>query len=155
MEHGQEGASKPYGSRHATSSSRDTPIASRLLDARQSEARLVMGASASGTALGHGIMGPGYGQGQMGPGMMGFSQGGLNQLFDEEQRSTARELMQENRPTQVERMNKMMEMREKMFSLMQQQRPDPDEVQTLNTRLAELQGEMISDQLREAMPYRR
>jgi len=118
------------------------------------------------------MMGPGYGQGQMGPGY-GQGQGGLNQLFDEEQRSAARELMQEHRPTRVERMNKMMELREEMFSLMQQERPNPDEVQTLNTRMAELQGEMMADQLRlhnqlqdlltdeqrqqlrEAMPYRR
>ncbi|TDR52732.1 heavy-metal resistance protein [Halomonas ventosae] len=80
--------------------------------------------------------------------MMGFGPGGLHQLFDEEQRKAAQELMQEHRPAQVERMNRMMELREEMFTQMQQERPDPEKVQALHTRMAELQGEMMADQLR-------
>jgi len=106
--------------------------------------------------MGPGMMGPGFGQGygHMGPGMMrpGFGQGygymGLQQLFDEEQRNAARELMQEHRPAQFERMNRIMELREEMFSLMQQERPDPDEVKALHARMADVHGEMMAEQLR-------
>ncbi|TDN97843.1 MULTISPECIES: periplasmic heavy metal sensor [Halomonas] len=139
---------------------------------------MALAAGASGTALAQGMMGPGYGQnhghgyGQMGPGMMGpgygqsygqgqgygpmgpgmmgpgYGQGGFFQLFDAQQRSAARELMQEHQRSQLKRANKMMELREQMFSLMQQARPDPDEVKTLNAQMSELQGEMIAERVR-------
>jgi len=85
-------------------------------------------------------MRPGFGQ--------GYGYMGLQQLFDEEQRNAARELMQEHRPAQFERMNRIMELREEMFSLMQQERPDPDEVKALHARMADVHGEMMAEQLR-------
>ncbi|MBB3189272.1 Spy/CpxP family protein refolding chaperone [Halomonas cerina] len=109
--------------------------------------------------MGPGMMGPGYGQmgpgmmgpgyGQMGPGAMGGGAGsGLWQLLDDEQRSTMQELRQQYHAVQQGRMEEVHKLREELTQLMQQERPDPKEVQRIHTRLAELQGTMMADRVR-------
>ncbi|MBD3895837.1 periplasmic heavy metal sensor [Halomonas sp. ML-15] len=125
----------------------------------------MMGDSQGG--MGPGMMGGN--QGGMGSGMMGGSQGGMGSdmmgggmmpcpmmgegmgmmsMLDPEQRSEMRELMQEHRPAQFERMGQMMNLREDLMAEMQQERPDPESVQERHARMAELHGEMMADMVR-------
>jgi periplasmic protein CpxP/Spy len=124
---------------------------------------------------GQGGMGPGMmmggGQGGMGPGrMMGGGQGGMGPgmmmgggmmpcpmmgggkgmmpMLDAEQRSEMRELMQEHRPAQFERMGRMMNLRDDLMAEMHGERPDPDEVQALHAQMAEIHGEMMAEMVR-------
>ncbi|TLF52372.1 periplasmic heavy metal sensor [Halomonas urmiana] len=97
---------------------------------------------------GQGGMGPGmmgYGQGGMGPGMMGY---GLMQGLEPEQRREMRELMQQHRPAQFERMGQMMDLRMALMEEMHAEAPDPDEVKALHDQMAELQGAMMADRVR-------
>ncbi|MEQ6918202.1 Spy/CpxP family protein refolding chaperone [Halomonas aquatica] len=94
------------------------------------------------------MMGPGYGHmGQMGPGMIGYGSGGITPLLDEAQREKMRELMEAHWPGQIERMNQMRELQAQMIALMQQERPDADELSSMNARMAELHGKMMLERL--------
>ncbi|MFO8045587.1 MAG: Spy/CpxP family protein refolding chaperone [Halomonas sp.] len=142
---------------------------------------------------GQGGMGPGMmggGQGGMGPGMMGGMMGGgmmggmmpcpmmgegmgMMSMLDPDQRSQMREMMQEHRPAQFERKGRLMNLRDDLMAEMHGERPDPEQVQALHGRMAELHGEMMAEmvrmrnamhdllsdeqrqQLREAMPHSR
>ncbi|WP_346796800.1 Spy/CpxP family protein refolding chaperone [Halomonas sp. Bachu 37] len=101
-----------------------------------------------------GGMGPGMMKGMMGGEMMpcpmmgGSGMGMMQEMLDPEQREQLRELMQEHRPAQLERLGRMMNQREDLMAEMQSDRPDPDEVKTLHGRLAELRGEMLVEHVR-------
>jgi len=126
-----------------------------------------LGIAASGAATAQGGMGPGmmgYGQGGMGPGMMGYGQGGMGhgmmgfgqggmspgmmQHLEPEQRRQMRELMQQHRSTQFERMGQMMDLRQEMMEVMHAERPDPEQVQALHGQMGELRGEMMAEMVR-------
>ncbi len=129
----------------------------------------MMGGGQSG--MGHGMMGGmmsgggkggmgggmGGGQGGMGPGMMGggmmpcpmMGEGmGMMQELDPDQRSQMRELMQEHRPAQFERKGRLMNLRDDLMAEMHGERPDPEEVQAMHGRMAELHGEMMAEMVR-------
>ncbi|WP_290793865.1 Spy/CpxP family protein refolding chaperone [Halomonas sp.] len=109
---------------------------------------------------GQGGMGPGMmggGQGGMGPGMMGggmmpcpmMGEGmGMMQELDPDQRSQMRELMQEHRPAQFERKGRLMNLRDDLMAEMHGERPDPEAVQAMHGRMAELHGEMMAEMVR-------
>lgn len=136
---------------------------------------LAIGVSGSGIALaqgmpdsrpgqGSGMMGGmmgGGGMGGMGPGMMGGMMGGgmmpcpmmgegmgMMSMLDPDQRSQMRELMQEHRPAQFERKGRLMNLRDDLMAEMQGESPDPEAVQELHGRLAELHGEMMAEMVR-------
>ncbi|MDI5986203.1 Spy/CpxP family protein refolding chaperone [Halomonas sp. M4R5S39] len=137
-----------------------------------------MGPGMMGGGMGPGMMSGGMGPGMMGGGMMpcpmmgGPGMGMMQQLLTPEQHDEMRELMQQHRPTQLEHMGQMLDLHDELVSQMQQARPDPEAVQELHGRMAELQGEMLAEQVRqrnamhdlltdeqrqqlqEAMPYR-
>ncbi|WP_163560691.1 Spy/CpxP family protein refolding chaperone, partial [Halomonas sp. NO4] len=103
--------------------------------------------------MGQGGMGPGMMKGMMGSGMMpcpmmGGSGMGMQQLLEPEQRSEMRELIQGHRQEQLEGMGQMMNLRDDLMALMQEARPDPDEIQALHGQMAELHGEMLADRVR-------
>ncbi|MDX1465521.1 MAG: Spy/CpxP family protein refolding chaperone [Halomonas sp.] len=96
--------------------------------------------------MGPGMMGHGH-QGGMGPGMMGY--GPMQGLeLEPEQRREMRELMQQHRPAQFDRMGQMMDLRMALMEELHAEAPDPDEVQSLQRQLAELQGEMMAERVR-------
>ena len=101
---------------------------------------------------GQGGMGPGMMQGMMGGDMMPcpmMSAGmGMMSMLDDEQRSEMRELMQEHRPAQFERMGQLMNLRDDLMAEMHGERPDPDEVQSLHGQMAEMHGEMMAEMVR-------
>ncbi|MFW3613798.1 Spy/CpxP family protein refolding chaperone [Billgrantia antri] len=115
-----------------------------------------MGPGMMSGGMGPGMMGGGMGPGMMGDGMGGMmpcpmmSGGGKNMLsvLDQEQRSEYRELMQEHRPAQFERMGQLMNLRDDMMTALHTERPDPEEVQTLHGRMAKLHGEMMAEMVR-------
>lgn len=136
---------------------------------------LALAASGTGIAFAQGMMGDQAGQGRsmmggmmsggqggMGPGMMGEMMGGgmmpcsmmggagmdMMSMLDDDQRSEMRELMQEHRPAQFERMGRMMNLRDDLMTEMHGDRPDPDEVQALHGQMAELHGEMMAEMVR-------
>ena len=101
------------------------------------------------------------GQGGMGPGMMGGMMGGgmmpcpmmgegmgMMSMLDPDQRSQMRELMQEHRPAQFERKGRLMNLRDDLMAEIHGERPDPEAVQELHGRMAELQGEMMAEMVR-------
>ncbi|MDT8879250.1 Spy/CpxP family protein refolding chaperone [Halomonas saccharevitans] len=96
--------------------------------------------------MGPGMMGYGQ-QGGMGPGMMGY---GMMQVLELEpdQRREMRELMQQHRPAQFDRMGQMMDLRMALMEEMHAEAPDPDEVKSLHDQMAELQGAMMADRVR-------
>ena len=109
--------------------------------------------------MGPGMMGGmmgGGGQGGMGPGMMGgmmpcpmMAEGmGMMQRLDPEQRSEMRELMQQHRPAQFDRMGKMMDLRLELMEAMHAESPDPERVKALHGQMGELQGEMMAEMVR-------
>ena len=128
------------------------------------------GSGMTGGSGGQGGMGPdmmggmmGGGQGDMGPGMMGEMMGGgmmtcpmmggagmgmMREVLDPEQHDEMRALMQEHRPAQFERMGRLMNLREDLMAEMRGERPDPEEVQALHGRMAELHGEMMAERVR-------
>ncbi|PJX12883.1 hypothetical protein CWI66_15285 [Halomonas sp. 141] len=129
---------------------------------------LALAASGTGIAFAQGMMGDQAGQGRsmmeggMGSGMMGEMMGGgmmpcpmmggagmdMMLMLDDDQRSEMRELMQEHRPAQFERMGRMMNLRDDLMAEMHGDRPDPDEVQALHGQMAELHGEMMAEMVR-------
>ncbi|MCC5903414.1 MAG: Spy/CpxP family protein refolding chaperone [Halomonas sp.] len=80
--------------------------------------------------------------------MMGGARMGMVSMLDDNQRSGMRELMQEHRPAQFERMGKMMNLRDDLMAEMHGDRPAPDKVQTLHGQMAELHGEMMAEMVR-------
>ncbi|WP_168016788.1 Spy/CpxP family protein refolding chaperone [Halomonas salinarum] len=131
---------------------------------------LALGASGTGVALAQGMSEsqPGQGsdmmrghngQGGMGPSMMGGGEmpcpmmggtgmGMMQEMLDPEQRDEMRELMQEHRPTQFERMGRLMNLRDDLMAEMHGERPDPEQVKALHSKLAELHGEMMAEMVR-------
>ncbi len=111
----------------------------------------MMGGMMSG---GQGGMGPGMMKGMMGGGMMtcpmmgGAGMGMMREVLDPEQHDEMRALMQEHRPAQFERMGRLMNLREDLMAEMRGERPDPEEVQALHGRMAELHGEMMAERVR-------
>lgn len=121
-------------------------------------------------AQGHGSMvngqgGMGFdimmeGQGGMGPGMMRGNQSGMmpcsimsgmgmmSGMLDEQQMSTMREMRQENRSAQLDRMGEMMNLHDDMMQLMQAERPDPEKIKELHGKMATLHGDMLTDRVR-------
>jgi hypothetical protein len=103
---------------------------------------------------GQGGMGPGMMKGMMGGGMMlcpmmgGAGMGMMQEMLDPQQRDEMRDLMQEHRPAQFERMGRLMNLRDDLMEEMQGERPVPEEVQTLHARMAELHGEMMAEMVR-------
>ncbi|MYL22644.1 hypothetical protein GLV89_02390 [Halomonas alkaliantarctica] len=123
-----------------------------------SSAAVAQGMHQGGMMGGQGGMGAGMmmgGQGGMGFGMMPDAMmGGMGTMFgmsgmlDEQQRSTMREMRQEHRAVQLERMGEMMNLRDDMMQLMQAERPDPEEVKALHGQMASLHGDMLADNVR-------
>ncbi len=111
----------------------------------------MMGGMMSG---GQGGMGPGMMKGMMGGGMMpcpmmgGAGMGMMEEMLEPEQRDEIRELMQEHRPAQFERMGRLMNLRDDLMVEMHDERPDPEEVKTLHGQMAELHGEMMAEMVR-------
>ena len=79
--------------------------------------------------------------------MMGY---GMMQGLELEpdQRREMRELMQQHRPAQFDRMGQMMDLRMALMEEMHAEAPDPDEVKSLHDQMAELQGAMMADRVR-------
>jgi len=103
---------------------------------------------------GQGGMGPGMMKGMMGGGTMpcpmmgGAGMGMMQEMLEPEQRDEIRDLMQEHRPVQFERMGRLMNLRDDLMAEMHGQRPDPEEIKTLHGQLAELHGEMMAEMVR-------
>ncbi|WP_306169367.1 Spy/CpxP family protein refolding chaperone [Halomonas sp. MMSF_3323] len=99
-------------------------------------------------------MGPGMMGGMMGGGMMpcsmmgGAGMGMMQEMLEPEQRDEMRELMQEHRPTQFERMGRLMNLRDDLMAEMHGERPDAEEVKALHGQMAELHGEMMAEMVR-------
>lgn len=123
----------------------------------------MMGGGQGGMAPGmmNGMMGGG--QGGIGSGMMSVIMGGgmmpcpmmgaagmgmMQEMLDPEQRSEMCAVMQEHRPAQFERMGRLMNLRDDLMAEMRGERPDPEEVQALHGRMAELHGEMMAEKVR-------
>jgi len=105
--------------------------------------------------MGPGMMG--YGHHGMGPGMMGYDHYGMGpgmmgpgmmQQLDPEQRRQMRELMEQHRPAQFERMEKLANLRQKLMVTMSTDSPDPEQIQDLHGQMGELQGEMMAEMAR-------
>ncbi|MEQ7869325.1 Spy/CpxP family protein refolding chaperone [Chromohalobacter salexigens] len=116
-----------------------------------------------GMMSGQGGMGFGMmmgGQGGMGSGMMMGGQSGMmpcsimsgmgamSGILDEQQMSTMREMRQENRSAQLDRMEEMMNLHDDMMQLMQAERPDPEKIKELHGKMATLHGDMLVDRVR-------
>ncbi len=82
------------------------------------------------------------------PMMGGAGMGMMREVLDPEQHDEMRALMQEHRPAQFERMGRLMNLREDLMAEMRGERPDPEEVQALHGRMAELHGEMMAERVR-------
>ncbi|MEL7968180.1 Spy/CpxP family protein refolding chaperone [Vreelandella neptunia] len=133
-------------------------LAQDMSDSQPSQESGMMQGSQSGMGAGMmdemmGGMGPGMMKGMMGGGtmpcpMMGAGMGMMQEMLDPGQREQLRELMQDHRPAQLERLGRMMNQRDDLMAEMQSDRPDPDEVKTLHGQLAELRGEMLAEHVR-------
>lgn len=112
------------------------------------------GGMGPGMGTGQGGMGPGMMKGMMGGGMMpcpmmgGAGMGMMQEMLEPEQRDEMRAVMQEHRPAQFERMGRLMNLRDDLMAEMRGERPDPEEVQALHGRMAELHGEMMAERVR-------
>ncbi|PAU75011.1 Spy/CpxP family protein refolding chaperone [Halomonas salipaludis] len=115
------------------------------------------GQGGMGPGMMSGMMGGGQGgmmKGMMGGGMMpcpmtdGAGIGMMQEMLEPEQRDEMRALMQEHRPAQFERMGRLMNLRDDLMAEMRGERPDPEEVQALHGRMAELHGEMMAERVR-------
>jgi periplasmic protein CpxP/Spy len=82
------------------------------------------------------------------PMMGGAGMGMMQEMLEPEQRAEMRELMQEHRPAQFERMGRLMNLRDDLMAEMHGERPDPEAVQELHGRMAELHGEMMAEMVR-------
>ncbi|XKH59654.1 Spy/CpxP family protein refolding chaperone [Halomonas sediminis] len=122
----------------------------------------MMGGGQGGQGMQQGMMGGGQG---MGPGMMGgimdmpcpmmggmdgMDSAGMGMMLqaDPEQREQLRALKEEYRPAQFARMGRLMNLRDEMMAAMHQSRPDPEEVEKIHSRMAELRGEMLAEHIR-------
>ena len=133
-------------------------LAQGMPDAQPGQGGGMMGGGQGG--MGSGMMGGGQGgmgSGMMGGGMMGggmmpcpmMGEGmGMMQELDPDQRSQMRELMQEHRPAQFERKGRLMNLRDDLMAEMHGERPDPEAVQAMHGRMAELHGEMMAEMVR-------
>jgi periplasmic protein CpxP/Spy len=65
-----------------------------------------------------------------------------------EQRAQVRELRQSHRRQHFERMARAINLRDDLQALMQEETPDPNAVQRLHARMAEIHGEMLADNVR-------
>lgn len=65
-----------------------------------------------------------------------------------EQREQARELRQTHREEHFQRMARMVNLREDMHALMQNDTPDPDAAQELHGRMAAVHGEILAENIR-------
>ena len=140
-------------------------LAQGMPDSQPGQGSSMMSGSGGQGGMGPGMMGGmmGGGQGGMGPGMMkgmmgggtmpcpmmgGAGMGMMQEMLEPEQRDEIRDLMQEHRPVQFERMGRLMNLRDDLMAEMHGQRPDPEEIKTLHGQLAELHGEMMAEMVR-------
>ena len=73
---------------------------------------------------------------------------GIGGMLDEQQMSTMREMRQEHRAAQLERMGELMNLRDDMMQTMQTERPEPEEIKALHAQMANLHGDMMADNVR-------
>ena len=76
------------------------------------------------------------------------SMSGIGGMLDEQQMSTMREMRQEHRAAQLERMGELMNLRDDMMQIMQTERPEQWKVKTLHAQMASLHGDMMADNVR-------
>lgn len=85
-------------------------------------------------------------------GRMGSMHGGMGTMkgieLNEEQKAQLRELRSQFRQEHFSRMAQMMDLRDEMHALMTSERPDPEEVQELHGRIADLHGESLAGRVR-------
>lgn len=104
------------------------------------------GMGMKGREGGMGMMGHGQG---MGPGKQLMQEmHAMREMLSAEQPDELRELMQEHRPAQFERMGQAKALREELMAELQQERPDPDAVHEIHGRMAEIHGEMMVERVR-------
>ncbi|MFU8814872.1 MAG: Spy/CpxP family protein refolding chaperone [Pseudomonadales bacterium] len=88
-------------------------------------------------------------EGMMGPMGMGLEGSELEGVeLTPQQRNQARELRQTHRQRHYERMARAMNLRDDLHAQMREEMPDPDTVQRLHARMAEVHGEMLADNVR-------
>tara|TARA_B100000929_G_C15351049_1_gene367569 strand:+ start:281 stop:646 length:366 start_codon:yes stop_codon:yes gene_type:complete len=88
------------------------------------------------------------GQSGMMPCSIMSGMGAMSGILDEQQMSTMREMRQENRSAQLDRMEEMMNLHDDMMQLMQAERPDPEKIKELHGKMATLHGDMLVDRVR-------
>ena len=88
------------------------------------------------------------GQSGMMPCPMMGGMGSMGGMLDEQQMSTMREMRQEHRAAQLERMGELMNLRDDMMQTMQTERPEPEEIKALHAQMANLHGDMMADNVR-------
>ncbi|MCE8016002.1 hypothetical protein HOP62_07925 [Halomonas sp. MCCC 1A17488] len=113
----------------------------------------MMGGGMMGGGMMSGMMGGGMMSGMMGGGrmpcpMMGGGSKGALPMLDQAQRSELRELIHEHRPAQLQRLGQLMNLRDDMAVALQAERPELETLQALHARMAELQGEMLTERVR-------
>ncbi|WP_111412638.1 periplasmic heavy metal sensor [Billgrantia lactosivorans] len=101
-----------------------------------------------GDMMGGGMMGGGMMSGGMMPCPMMDGGKSVMQKLEPEQRSELRELIHEHRPAQLQRLGQLMNLRDDMAVALQAERPELETIQTLHARMAELQGEMLTESVR-------
>lgn len=69
-------------------------------------------------------------------------------MLDGDQHNQMRELMHEHRPAQFERLGHLMNIRDDLMAEMRNERPDPEQVQSLHAQMAEIHGTMMADMVR-------
>lgn len=107
----------------------------------------MMGGGQQGMMQGGGSMGMMDGM-MMGGGMQDMRQAMHHLDLTEEQQSELKQLRQDHRVAQFERMAQMMNQREDMHALMMSGQPDPEQVKERHGQMAEIHGEMLADQVR-------
>lgn len=73
---------------------------------------------------------------------------GMIPMLDGDQYNQMRELMHEHRPAQFERLGRLMNIRDDLMAEMRNERPDPEQVQSLHAQMAEIHGTMMADMVR-------
>lgn len=122
------------------------------LQGLQGHGSMMNGQSGMGFGMtGMGGMGPGMmigGQSGMMPCSITSGMGSMSGMLDEQQMNAMREMRQENRSVQLDRMGKMMDLHDDMMQLMQAERPDPEKVKELHGQMTILHGDMLADRVR-------
>ncbi|MFO7858409.1 MAG: Spy/CpxP family protein refolding chaperone [Ectothiorhodospiraceae bacterium] len=92
----------------------------------------------------------GSGMGMMQGGRMGMpDMAALNALdLDDEQRSELLDIRSTYRKEHMDRIAEMMDLRDEMQVTMAGERPDPDRVEELHSRIASIHGEMMANRIR-------